>query len=202
VLALGIRRSDLAGAAAAIVVLLAALFLLNLPVWLALPVAVVIYVAVRLIWQDAPKEVLPGMSDADVRLSVKRGRDTVGRIQQSAAQIQKPAVKANVLKICSIANDILTDFQQDPKDVIHAPNFLDDMLNPLANVVDRYVRLAAHGSEAGADATLTKIETDLFPTVEKNFSGLYRQLVEDDVIDLDAASEGLKALTDLEGSGG
>jgi 5-bromo-4-chloroindolyl phosphate hydrolysis protein len=137
------------------------------------------------------------MTRGDVSRVITEGRARVAQIQTLASQIHRPDVRAHVLKTASIAGDIYADFQQRPIDIGRIPDFATTYLDPLINVLSRYVRLSAVESGGQRDPTITNIEQNLLPKVETSFDGLYRQLMQDDVTNLDAASEGLKTLLDL-----
>lgn len=194
-------RSDVLAGIAAVVALLLLVFLFRLPIWLSIPVAVVIYIAVRFAIPP-PKEVVPGMTRADVNQVIRQGEGKAGQIRSLAQSIPKAAVRSQVLRIANTVDNIYADFQQDPKDIAQVPDFAGSYLDPLINVLDRYVRLADRPIGPQGNQTLATIEHDVLPQVETNFSGIYQQLVNDDVVDLEAASAGLKALVDLGGSPG
>lgn len=189
-------RRDIYAGFLSVVVLLALVFLLRLPVLLAVGIALAVYVATRLIVPE-PQEVAPGVTRADLKQALRDGEQRTQRIRQLAQSIPSNDVRARVLRIASTANDIYADVRQDPKDLSKIPDFATTYLDPFIGVLDHYTRLVARGSPAGADSTIQSIENMLLPKVETTFGGLYGQLASDDVVDLDAASEGLKAVLDL-----
>jgi 5-bromo-4-chloroindolyl phosphate hydrolysis protein len=189
-------RSDLIAGGAGAVVLILAFFAFHLPIWLAIVVAVVIYAALRLLI-PAPTELAPGVTRGDLNRIIHDGRGRVAQIQALGGQIHQTAVRTRVQRIASIAGDMYADFEQRPKDMGRIPDLGTTYLDPLINVLNRYVRLSSVESGGKQDETIGHVENDLLPKVETSFEGLYRQLMQDDVTDLDAASEGLKSLLDL-----
>jgi hypothetical protein len=189
-------RSDLIAGGAGAIVLLFAFFAFQLPIWLATVVAVVVYAALRLLI-PAPTELAPGVTHADLNRIIHDGRGRVAQIATLGEQIHQTDTRTRVLRIASIAGDMYDDFQQRPKDMGRIPDLGTTYLDPLINVLNRYVRLSAVESGGKQDETIAKVENDLLPKVQTSFEGLYRQLMQDDVTDLDAASEGLKSLLDL-----
>lgn len=197
---MSVGRSDLVAGVAAVVVLAVVALVLQLPLWIGIIAAVAVYGGVRLAI-PRPKEVVAGMTRGDFRRMLREGSDRSRQIRDLAAQIPKRSVQAQVLHIADTVDNIYADFKDDPKDVMQVPDFAQSYLDPLIGVLRQYVRLAPRSGGAGADATITKIEGDLLPAVEKNFDGMYHQLMQNEVVDLDAASEGLKSLLDLGGTG-
>jgi 5-bromo-4-chloroindolyl phosphate hydrolysis protein len=192
-------RSDVFAGVAGIAAVLIVAFALRLPIWLAVIAGVVVYVAARFLI-PAPREVAPGLTHADVSRVLQEGKDRLGQIQELAGQVPKRDVRAQVSRIAEIVGNIYADFKSRPSDINQVPDFAPTYLDPLINVLTRYVRLAAVEGNSKNDATLAQIESDLLPKVESNFNRLYHQLLSADVVDLDAASEGLKSLLDLGGT--
>ena len=190
-------RSDLFGGVGAAIALLASVLVLHLALWVAVAVALVVYVALRLLI-PAPAEVAIGMTRAEANRVIREGQAKVGQSRALGQSIPRQQVRARVQRIADMADNIYADFRDDPKDISQMPDFASTYLDPLIRVLQQYTRLASR-PVATDDATLAKIENDVLPKVETAFGGLYKQLVEDDVVDLDAASEGLKSLTDIGG---
>jgi 5-bromo-4-chloroindolyl phosphate hydrolysis protein len=188
-------RSDLIGGVGAAIVLLASVLVLHLALWVGVPLALVVYVALRLLI-PAPSEVAIGMTQAEANRVIREGESKVAQIRALAQSIPRKPVQRRVQRIAGMADNIYADFKDDPKDISQIPDFATTYLDPLVKVLQQYTRLASRPMASQSD-TLAKIEDDVLPKVETAFGGLYKQLVEDDVVDLDAASEGLKSLMDI-----
>jgi 5-bromo-4-chloroindolyl phosphate hydrolysis protein len=141
--------------------------------------------------------VAPGLSQGDANSVIRDGRQKEAQIRQLGQEIRRPQVQAQVEQIADIVDSIYADFEQHPKDIGRLPDFSHTYLEPLVNVLNRYVALSSRAMAPSDDPTLTKIEHELLPAVETNFRTLYKQLAQDDIVDLDAASAGLQAMLEL-----
>lgn len=181
---------DLPAGVIAALAFLAITFLLHLPLWAGIPLAVAVYAAVTLL---RPRAAEDAAADAEGQAALAAYKEALTRAQEirlSAGRIGKPAVKAEALAFCDRADQVLAAIQADDN-LPAAPIFLDRLLNPTRELVDDYVRLAAR-AVPGSEAALIRSETHDLPLVRKAADSFYEQLHRDSLVDLAALSETLE----------
>jgi len=109
------------------------------------------------------------------------------------------ALRQRVTKISNLADKIVLDLRQDPKDVRSARRFLDYYLDATLTVIQRYAELAQKGSMSPeVQPVLAKFDT-LLDTIENTFEKQLNRLLRDDTLDLDTDISVLKQMMDSEG---
>ena len=147
--------------------------------------------------------VLPG-SGADRQLAeeaVREGRARLEELKRTIGRIPDKPVRDRAEAIAAVAERILEDIRQDPKDVRPARQFLSYYLDATVRVLGKYVELGAHGEPSEAvRASLRRVEGNL-ELLRSAFEKQLGRLLEDDVLDLDTEIALLEKTIRLEGLG-
>jgi hypothetical protein len=133
----------------------------------------------------------PPATSADIREMIARGIDQVAGLRRTALNISQPAARAQVLRICATADNILAVLAEEGREPRIAHEFLDRYLTPATTIVTQYARLSSRGV-ASAHEALDHVETHDLPLIEEKMGELYERIHRGDVIDLQVASEMLE----------
>lgn len=175
--------------------------------FLAMVLAFVGFIALRIIW---PKGKKPkeggiaftgglGISEADARKVINQSQDKVREIRAMTMRIKDNRVADEVRGICKAAQDIIENFKKDPKDIKRARQFVNYYLDSTVKIVTRYVELThTQVVTPETEKSLKKVE-ELMATVKVSFEKQLQQLLEDDLLDLDTEVEVLKKTLKMEG---
>jgi hypothetical protein len=184
--------TNLGPAVVAAGVLLGLVFVLDVPLWLAAPLAFAAYFGVVLLTPRRPdpkrlerarQEELAQILDDSARL--------VGDMRRSGRVLRDAGAAERVAGIADTAEAILGVLGEEGRDPEPARNFAARYLAPSTTLLERYGRLARRRI-ASAEPALAKIETEDLPLIERKFRELYEQLHRGDLIDLEVASEMLE----------
>jgi hypothetical protein len=122
---------------------------------------------------------------------IARGIDQVAGLRRTALGIGQPATRAQALRICATADNILAVLAEEGREPRIARDFLDRYLTPATTILSQYVRLSSRGV-ASAHEALDRVESHDLPLIEQKMSELYERIHRGDVIDLQVASEMLE----------
>lgn len=186
----------LAGAAA----FLAALFalhmrftyaaLLGLGVWLVLSL---------LLREDEGIPAVQGMTRDEVQNALREGERKAARLRAQGRRIGRRRVAVKVETIADVADRILADLRQDPKDIRSARRFLEYYLDATLLVVTRYVDLSDRATPSeDVQEVLGKFE-GLLDAIQATFEKQHERLLRDDVLDLDTDITVLQQMMKMEG---
>lgn len=125
---------------------------------------------------------------ASLRKLIDQGVADVARLRSNALRMTDPEVRAQGLRICTRADDILTVLAEPGRDELLAREFVDQVLTPARTVFANYVRLGERRI-ASAEPALRRVETYDLPYIEQTLNDLHERLHRDDVISLEVASE-------------
>lgn len=192
--------TGLIGGIVAAAALLAFIFLLNIGLVIGIPLAIVVFLGVNLLFsggRTAPA-IADGLSDSDRRQALAETRRKLATIRKTGAQIKKPSVLAEVSRIGAVFDSILLELDKDPKDIKDARFFLNYVLDTTQLLLDRYISFTTAGVTS-AGASLTRIETEVLPEIETSLRRFNENLRKDEVMDLDVTISVLKQTLQLEG---
>lgn len=127
-------------------------------------------------------------NNASLRKLIDQGVADVARLRSNAFRMEEPSVRAQALRICTRADDILAVLSEPGRDEMLAREFVDQVLTPARTVFANYVRLSERRI-ASAGSALRRVETHDLPYIERTLNDLHERLHRDDVISLEVASE-------------
>ena len=127
-------------------------------------------------------------ASAALRKLIDQGVADVARLRSNALRMNDPEVRAQALRICTRADDILAVLSEPERDELLAREFVDQVLTPARTVFANYVRLSER-QIASAEPALRRVETHDLPYIEHTLNDVYQRLHRDDVISLEVASE-------------
>ena len=140
-----------------------------------------------------------GISKEELNAALAEGTSKLETIRSEGRTIENGAVRRKVEDVTEVAERILKDIENDPKDLRRARQFFTYYLDATINIVKRYADLSRRGSRSEAlTQSLAKTESTL-DTLKKAYDKQLALLLEDDVMDLDAELELLERTIKLEG---
>ncbi len=175
--------------------------------FLAMLIAIVGFIALRIIWPKGKKpkeggiEIVGGLgiSESEARKVINQSQDKVREIRAMTMRIKDNRVADEVRGICKAAQDIIENFKKDPKDIKRARQFVNYYLDSTVKIVTRYVELThTQVMTPETEKSLKKVE-ELMGTVKLSFEKQLQQLLEDDLLDLDTEVDVLKKTLKMEG---
>lgn len=198
------ERSNPAPVVAAVVggVLFAAMLILFGSVLWAIVAGIGGFVAGLLILTPQKKErtfELHGITREELEASLAEGRAKIAEIGRSAADVRNAAVKRKVEGLIDVANRIIEDIREDPKDLRRARQFFSYYLDATINIVRRYASLSQRGVTSSDLASALARTEGTLDTLRKAFEKQLALLLEDDVMDLDTELQLLERTIKMEG---
>jgi DNA-binding CsgD family transcriptional regulator len=178
-------------------VAVAALLLLEnafgLTLWLAVPLALAIYVALVLVWLPrlGHRPDAPGNSAGPEELAHQAALANVAAIRVLEPRIVTPVVCDGARHIADRADRILAVMREDGA-LAAAPLFHDRLLAPSAALLTEYVWLS-EWDLTSADGILARFETHDLPRIERAIDAFCEKLNRAHVVDLTALGEVLDA---------
>jgi hypothetical protein len=128
---------------------------------------------------------------ADMARLVDEGIERVAALRRIAIGIENPSARAQTMRICATADNILAALAEEGRETRLAREFLDQYLAPARTIVGQYARLSTRNVPA-AQPALERVETHDLPLIERRMGELYERIHRGDVIDLQVASEMLE----------
>ena len=121
---------------------------------------------------------------------VSEAKAKVQGIFNFSYRIKKPEVKERVLKLVTTCEKIIKDFQDDPKDIKTARNFIHYYLDATINILGMYIKYTK-GETVPDDLKerVAKIEDALDTTLQDIFENQYQRTINDDGLELDVELE-------------
>ncbi len=132
---------------------------------------------------------LPKNIDERAADVLQPARRQVDAILRTAGSIGKPAVRDEVVGLCSTADQIIAELAAQPRKLDAARGFLTYYLDAAQRIVDGYVNLGQRGSStAEINQTLERAEASL-KVVQQAFDRQLASVLEDRAMDLDSEIE-------------
>lgn len=130
---------------------------------------------------------------------VAEGMEKLRQISNMTRMIQSNEVAGRIREICKIGVDIFDDIKKNPNDMKRARQFTSYYLDATRKIVEQYVELSGKKNRTPeVETTLRKIEEMLGP-VKDTFEKQLANLLEDDLLDINAELSVLKNTIKLEG---
>ncbi len=178
-------------------------FVLNVPLLVAMLLSLVIFVGLYLVLNPRTPPKPGGEEIADeVRQKLDESEVRVLKIRELAPPIYKQEVQARVLRICDLAESILQELKRDEDCTLVTATRLEFVLSETRRILDRYVRIILGGVTAHPEylkTTVAKIEVDLLEQVESSLKDFAVKLDQADIVNLEAAIRVLESTLKLEG---
>ena len=141
----------------------------------------------------------PAPSEKAVREVVAEGMEKLRLISNMTRMIPSNDVAARIREICKVGVDIFDDIKKNPDDMKRARQFTIYYLDATKKIIEQYVELSGKKNRTPEmDATIKKIEEMLGP-VKATFEKQLANLMEDDLLDINAELSVLKNTMKLEG---
>ena len=175
-----LSRADLFAGVLAIALLLMAL-VAGVQVPVAIGLAVVTYVIVRLL-RPASQPDEPADETHRQQLAFQEALANVEAISALQPRIAKPAIREQVGRILDQIARVLAAMQED-RNLAVAPLFNDHLLTPVRALLTEYVRLSNRGVSSASDL-LDRTETNDLPRIERAIHTFYERLHRSHVVDL------------------
>ena len=132
---------------------------------------------------------LPKNIDERTADALQPARRQVDAILRTAGTIGKPAVRDEVVGLCSTADQIIAELASQPRKLDAARGFLTYYLDAAQRIVEGYVNLARRGGSAPEiNQTLARAEASL-KVVQEAFDRQLANVLEDRAMDLDSEIE-------------
>ena len=132
---------------------------------------------------------LPKNIDERTAEALQPARRQVDAILRTAGTIGKPAVRDEVVGLCSTADQIIAELASQPRKLDAARGFLTYYLDAAQRIVEGYVNLAKRGGSAPEiNQTLVRAEASL-KVVQEAFDRQLANVLEDRAMDLDSEIE-------------
>lgn len=193
------RNIELVAATIGACVMLAGVLLVDAPWWGGVVVGLIVAAGVWLLgssWTDMRiKSEASGLSTQDMLRRIQESRKKLHAIQGFARDVPDPEVQQRLLRVCSLADRIFKNFEDDPQDIAKASRFL-LYLDRFLPLIEKYARLSStpQGREllkkSGDDAEFR----ELLQVVEEGFSKGFQNYLENDVVELRTFGRVLKKM--------
>lgn len=155
----------------------------------------------NLLFPDLYKKVqveLPeGLAEDTFTVFLSACAENLALLRKDAKAIQQVAFQQSVLHLCDLGDDLLINFEKDPRDV-QAAQELPDRLQRLHEILTGYLELT--GQRSQSPQTLRAIR-DTEKAVTKavgKFEQIHHRLLENDAIDLSTSAKTLDNLLDFD----
>jgi hypothetical protein len=170
------QRDLIAGGAAAALLLL--VVMLGVTPLLAIPLAMVTYVGIklRLPWRERDDDV------SQHHLAYQAAIANAAAIRSLQRRIAKPMAREQVGRILERTALVLAVMREDGS-LAAAPLFNEQLLMPFRSLLTEYVRLSTRGVRS-ADELLEKTETSDLALIEQAVDGFYERLHRSHMVDL------------------
>jgi len=143
-----------------------------------------------------------GIDQEEFDTALREGSRKLAVLNASVSRIADQRVRAKGQAICDLVARILSSIRQDPKDLRPARKFLDYYLDATVKVVEQYVHISSRGARSAETMqTLSRVEESL-ETIRSAYQKQLEQLLQNDVMDLDAELKVLEQTIKMEGLGG
>lgn len=170
--------------------------------WLALLFSLASYFGIRFIFhllffRKISIKLPTGLSREDFTTFLVACSESLSLLRKDAEAINKIAFRRNVLRLCELGDELLINFEKDPRDVQVAWE-LPDRLHRLHGILTGYLDLANQRNQS--PQTLRAIqdtEKAVTKAVDK-FEQLHHRLLENDAIDLSTSARTLDNLLDFD----
>ncbi len=159
------------------------------------------YFGIRFLFPSPYKKVvveLPeGVSKDTFKIFIEDCADNLALLRRDAASIHKLPFRSAVLHLCHLGDDLLVNFEKDPKDV-QVAHALPDRLQRLHEILTGYLELTQQRSQS--PQTLRAMEDSEKAVIKAvaKFEELHHRVLENDALDLSTNAKTLDNLLDFD----
>ena len=174
----------------------------GMPFWLATGIGAGLYLGIHLMLPSAEAPPAPsptlGVSTAERDEFLAACRKNTIELARLASRIPEPVFRQRVRELATIAEHLLDYFAKHPSSILVAFS-VPGNLERLAAMLQQYVALGQVPS-AGTTAreAMRRVE-EIVNAAHSSFTGMYQQLLEEDVAALDNSARTLAILLDVDG---
>lgn len=194
-----LRNIEITAALAGAAAMLAGVLGVGAPWWAGVAAGVLVFAGVWLLgssWTDMRiRSEASGLSVQAMLQRIRQGRKKVAAIQEHAKGVPDKDVRERLFRVCTLADRIFANFEDDSQDIAKASRFL-LYLDRFLPLIEKYARLSStsQGREllqrSGDDVEFR----ELLQVVEEGFSKGFQNYLENDVIELRTFGRVLKKM--------
>lgn len=159
------------------------------------------YFGIRFLFPSPYKKVvveLPeGVSKDTFKIFIEACTDNLALLRRDAASIHKLPFRSAVLHLCHLGDDLLVNFEKDPKDV-QVAHALPDRLQRLHEILTGYLELAQQRSQSPQTLRAMKDSEKAVIKAVAKFEELHHRVLENDALDLSTNAKTLDNLLDFD----
>ncbi|MFC1670250.1 5-bromo-4-chloroindolyl phosphate hydrolysis family protein [Spirochaetota bacterium] len=141
---------------------------------------------------------LHGITPKMVKGIIKKGRKKLAKMRRITKKAEDKAVRYKMENICHVVEKVFEDFEEDPKDIKGAKQFLNYYLDATLQIMDKYAVLSKNISNKERKKSLKKVEK-LMGDIEEAFENQLSRLYDDDFLHLDSEVKVLEKTLEMEG---
>jgi hypothetical protein len=183
--------TDLGAGVVGAALLLVLVFVLHVPLLIAITAAIAVYLMLRIGLGRLSEYADPArLSDARAITQCEDRIADLTRLTEPVGRLTKPDVYQRITRIVQALGRIAAVIKHDPDKRKAARPFLELWVKPIQALLEQYVRLSTRGIKSAQDE-LTRIEQADLPMIEDRLAQLYEDLHRGDLIDLEVGSETL-----------
>ncbi len=186
-----------------VLVLVAGVFVFNLPLLLSLVLAVLVFAGFFFVLnpKTGAEESKEAERDQVVQV-LNESRAQVGRIRALSNQIPKQTVRDQVGKICQLADNTIADMLSKPDVSLLTASRFSSTFTQTLDILQLYIGLAngkVQTDPAKREELLGKIETDLLNQLQSSLQDFAAKLDQGQIVTLEATLRVLQTTLKLEG---
>lgn len=159
------------------------------------------YFGIRFLFPSPYKKVvveLPeGVSKDTFKIFIEACTDNLALLRRDAASIHKLPFRSAVLHLCHLGDDLLVNFEKDPKDV-QVAHVLPDRLQRLHEILTGYLELAHQRSQSPQTLRAMEDSEKAVMKAVTKFEQLHHRVLENDALDLSTNAKTLDNLLDFD----
>lgn len=186
-----------------IIALIVAVFVFNLPLWFAVPLAAVLLGALYFLLNSRTGS---EQTQDELRFEVddllRETRDQIGRIRSLAPRVQKQSVRDQILKITVMADNIVAELQAKPSTSLMTASRLKYTFAQTNDILGFYTDLVTNRVTTTPEkrALLTaQVENDVLGQLQTSLHDFAIQQDQNEVVSLEATIRTLENTLKLEG---
>lgn len=135
-----------------------------------------------------PKDSERNVEDNAKKEILSKAQSRLMELRRQTMRIREPGIHSMSMEICSTIEKILKSLREHPEDIQNVRQFLNYYLPTMGSILSKYVQMEERGVlEPGMTGNVTDCLRDISTAMEKQ----YRNLFEDDKLDLSVEMEAL-----------
>ncbi len=197
-----LNNVELLSSAIGAAVILGGVFLVHVPVWIAITVGVAVAAGLWLVgssWLDMSiRQEATGLTPEHMLRRIRSSRQILTAIRGAAGNIPDHDVQERLQRVCDLSERIFGNFEEDPEDIPKASRFL-LYLDRFLPLIEKYARLSStdEGRALLEKSGDNEEFSELLVTVEQGFAKGFQNYLENDVVELRTFGRVLKKMIDV-----